>query len=205
MSKQSKDTGPELEVLIAQALSNDRASSKELSAIVAQTMNALAGAEITAQSARDQALDLTLSPDAAKAEQAAWSAQVRLDRWRTALAELQQRYDEVRRAEQAAQRQADYEEVKRRRDALAREFIEVYPEFVSRFIDFAQRTAAVDNECDRFNSGHPQASTGACWGLSLPPATLKALVAVSRRSWRRFGFRIWRRVTGWRGRRRSRR
>lgn len=146
-----KEPTPELDVLIAQALSSDRASSEELSALIEQMTNAVANAEETAKAEREKALDPIASPDAATSEQAVWAAELKRDRRRSELSRLRLRLDEVRAAEHAAQRQADREEITRRRDALVREFIELYPPFVSRFIDFAERTAAVDKECARFN------------------------------------------------------
>ena len=146
----NKQTPKTLEETIAKALTDPHVVSADLYELISETEVALTAAEATAKAERKNALN-TIGPDAAEAEKSAWAAELRRDRLKSLLSRLRQRLDEVSAAEYAAQRAVDYEAVKAKRDALAREFVEFYPDLVSRFIDFAHRVAAVDNECARFN------------------------------------------------------
>lgn len=146
----TKQTPKTLEPRIANALTDPHIATADLNELISETEVALTAAEATAQTERRKAVDAVM-PDAAEAERSAWAAEVHRDRLHSLLSRLRQRFAEISAAERAAQRVADCEAVKAKRDALAREFVELYPDVVSRFIDFAQRAAAVDDECVRFN------------------------------------------------------
>ena len=147
----TKQTPKTLEQRIANALTDPHIATADLYEPISETEVALTAAETTAEAERRKAVD-AVTPDAAEAERSAWAAEVHRDRLHSLLSRLRQRLADVSAAEHSAQREADYEAVKTKRDALAREFVEFYPDLVRRFIDFAHRTAAVDNECARFNS-----------------------------------------------------
>ena len=146
----TKQTPKTLEQKIANALTDPHIATADLYELISETEVALIAAEATAEAERQKAVDAVM-PDAAEAERSAWAAEVHRDRLHSLLSRLRQRLADVSAAEYSAQREADFEAVKAKRDALAREFIEFYPDFVSRFVDFALRTAAVDDECARFN------------------------------------------------------
>jgi hypothetical protein len=146
----TKQTPKTLEPRIANALTDPHIAAADLYELVRETEVALTAAEATAEAERQKAVDAVM-PDAAEAERSAWAAEVHRDRLQSLLSRLRQRLAEVSAAKRSADREADFEAVKSKRDALAREFCEFYPDLVSRFIDFAHRTAAVDDECARFN------------------------------------------------------
>lgn len=146
----TKQTPKTLEHRVANAFTDPYAATADLYELISETDVALTAAEATAQTERQKAVD-AVTPDAAEAERSAWTAEVHRDRLHSLLSRLRQRLAEVSAAEHSAQRETDYEAVKAKRDALAREFVEFYPDLVRRFIDFAHRTAAVDDECARFN------------------------------------------------------
>ena len=81
-----------------------------------------------------------------------WAAEFKRDRLRAALFQLRQRLAEVEAAEHAALRQAEYDTVKVKRDAAAKELVEQYPSLVGQFVDLFHRAKAIDQECARINS-----------------------------------------------------
>jgi hypothetical protein len=148
MSKQIPLT---LDQRIASVLANAETTSAEVVELIAETVPALTAAEAKAQAERGKALDPVAAPDAAEVERSAWAAELYRDRLRSCLSRLQQRFDELAIAECAAQWQATYEEVEATRDALAKEFSEVYPKLTSQLCDLFDRMKAVDEECLRIN------------------------------------------------------
>ena len=120
--------------------------------LIPEAEAALATAEAAAEAERKKALDPIASPDTTKAEQAVWAAEFRRDRHRSFLSQLFKRLDDVERAEAAARRDADYDTVKAKWDAAAKEFAVQYPSLVGQLCDLFRRMKAVDEECTRFNS-----------------------------------------------------
>ena len=94
---------------IAQALTNSHVTLADLDELISKTEEAVAEAAATAQAEREKALDPIASPDAAKAEQSAWAAELRRDRLRSSLVRLWERLHEVERVESTGRWKADYE------------------------------------------------------------------------------------------------
>jgi hypothetical protein len=96
------NAAPVLEERAVAALTDDTVSSTALAALVAETTAAIATAEATAASCKEQAFDLALDHDAAKAAHAAMvDASFHADRVKTLLPRLQARFVEALRREEA--------------------------------------------------------------------------------------------------------
>lgn len=152
MKKQTPNT---LKQAIANALTNPDVASAELDELINQAEEATAEAAATAEAERQKALDPIASPDAAKAEQSVWAAEIRRDRWRSSLTRLWGRLHEVERAESGARWEADYNAVKAKRDVLAQEFAELYPKLTVQLCDLFQRAKVIDRECSRIDAEAP--------------------------------------------------
>jgi hypothetical protein len=143
-----------LEKKIATALASDTTAAA-VAALVAETEAAITQADAAAETERAKALDPALSPDAAKARAAMEDAAFRRDRLSTVLPRLQERYHEVAALEYRARWQGDYEALTVKRDQLATELREVYPDFVSKVADLLTRIAANDAELSRLHQARP--------------------------------------------------
>jgi hypothetical protein len=146
---------PSLEQRIATVLAADDIKSSDLAALIVETEAAAAAADEVATKTREQALDPLISPDATKARAAMEAAAFTRDRLRTVLPRLQQRFSEVRAAEEYARWVVDYEQAEAKRDAAAEELKALYPEFVTKLVDLLLRIEEVDREVRRVTSAKP--------------------------------------------------
>jgi hypothetical protein len=152
MNKQTSNT---LEQAIANALTDPQVASTDLDELISKTEEAVAEAAATAEAEREKALDPVASPDAAKAEQSVWAAELHRDRLRSSLVRLWERLHEIESAESATRWRADYDAVKIKRDALAKEFVELYPAVTAQLCDLFQRAKVIDQECSRIDCKAP--------------------------------------------------
>jgi hypothetical protein len=144
-----------LEKRIASTLSDESVTSQTLGDLIPELEAAVAVADRAAEDARARALDLVDSPDAEKAEDAMKTAEFRRDRLRTALPRLKERHAAVAAAEYAACWNSDCDSVEAQRNAVAREFVEVYRNVAAQLIDLFERMEAVDKEVSRVNRSAP--------------------------------------------------
>jgi predicted transcriptional regulator len=144
-----------LEQEIVAALAEAEINSSDLSALIERVEAAIAEADQAAETARSNALDPALSPNAKAAREAMVAAEFDRARLRTVLPRLQQRLQEVQAQEYAARWLADYEQVKIKRDALAQEYGATYPKIVAQFVDLFSRAEAADKEVSRVNGSAP--------------------------------------------------
>jgi hypothetical protein len=172
MTKQT--TAESLEQQIAQALTDPQVASAGLDELISKTDEAVAEAAATAQAERDKALDLIASPDAAKAEQSVWAAELRRDRLRSSLVRLWERLHEVERVESTARWKADYDAVKTNRDMLAQEFAELYPTVTAQLCDLFQRAKVIDQECSRIDCEAPAGEHRRLRGVELTARGLES-------------------------------
>jgi hypothetical protein len=172
--KMSTEISAVLEEKITSALANGRIGSVELRELIPETEAAHAAAEATAQAEREKALDPVASPDSAKAERSVWAAEFTRDRLRSSLTHLHQRLGEVEAAERQHDWQEDYEAVKAKRDARAREFAELYPSLTAQLLDLFRRAEAVDEECSRVNAEAPQGEHRRLLGVELTARKLES-------------------------------
>ena len=175
MNKQPPNT---LEQAIANALTRQVASA-DLNELISKTEEAVAEAAATAQAEREKALDPIASPDAAKAEQSVWAAELRRDRLRSSLVRLWERLHEVERSESATRWKAAYDAVKTKRDMLVKEFAELYPTVTAQLCDLFQRAKAVDQECSRIDGQAPAGERRRLRGVEL---TARAIESFDRSS-----------------------
>ena len=180
----TKQTPKTLEQRIANALTDPHIATADLYEPISETEVALTAAETTAEAERRKAVD-AVTPDAAEAERSAWAAEVHRDRLHSLLSRLRQRLADVSAAEHSAQREADYEAVKTKRDALAREFVEFYPDLCAGLsISLTAPPLSIMNVPVSI-ARHWRVSTGACLAWSSQRANWKASAATNRRSSRR--------------------
>ena len=172
MTKQT--TAQSLEQQIAQALTDPQVASADLDELISKTDEAVAEAAATAQAEREKALDPIASPDAAKAEQSVWAAELRRDRLRSSLVRLWERLHEVERAESATRWKADYDAVKTQRDVLAKEFAELYPTVTAQLCDLFQRAKVIDQECVRIDGQAPAGERRRLRGVELTARGLES-------------------------------
>jgi hypothetical protein len=176
-------TKPTLEQKIAAALGDGQITSADLQKLISETEQALAEAEATAQAERKKALDPIASPDFEKAEQSVWSAQLWRERMRSSLSQLCQRLANVEAAETSTRSEARHDAAKVKRDALAKEFAELYPKLTAQLCDLFHRASASDRECSHINreapAGEHRRLRGVeltargldSFGISAPPVT----------------------------------
>ncbi len=144
-----------LEQRLVAALGDDNASADKLAALIGETEAAIISANNNAETAREAALDPTLTPDAATAHVATQTAILAGDRLRTLLARLNQRYQDARDAEYLAKWRVDAAALQVKRDALADELKKTYPVVTQQLADLLARIAINDQELWRLNQGRP--------------------------------------------------
>jgi hypothetical protein len=155
VSKIHAETPITLEQEIVAELADADINSSDLSALIERTEAAIPEADQAAETARSMALDPVLSPDAKAAREAMAAAGFARERLHTLLPRLRQRLQEVQAQEYLAQWRADYEALKIKRDALAAELREVYPEFEAKISDMFVRIAANDAELSGLHQARP--------------------------------------------------
>jgi hypothetical protein len=160
-------TAESLEQQIAQALTNPDVASAGLDELISKTEEAVAEAAATAQAEREKALDSIASPDTAKAEQSVWAAELRRDRLRSSLVRLWERLNEAERVASTARWKADYDAVKAKRDILAKEFAELYPNLTTQLCDLFHRAKVLDQECSRIDGEAPVGENRRLRGVEL--------------------------------------
>jgi hypothetical protein len=145
----------ELEQRISAALAATDLKAFELVALLDETVDAIVAADTAAEAERERAFDPAQSPDLAKARAAMEDAVFLVNRLRTLQPRLEARLTEVRAIERETQWHADYERVKAKRDALADEFRELYPETVPKLVDLFTRMTAFDAEISHLHTARP--------------------------------------------------
>lgn len=136
----------DLDTRIAAAFTPD-AKSDDFSSLIADVEAAAKTANETAAASRTRALDpTTLAVEVAAARKQMEDAAFTADRMNVAATRLRDRFRAVTSAEENARRQIAYDRVTQQRDALAKEFAEVYPQLVAKLADLMNRVAANDRE-----------------------------------------------------------
>ena len=144
------NTKPTLEQRISDALQPDTAiTSADLAALIEETEVGIAKAE------REGTVDQTLSLDPKAARQAIADAAFGADRLRLLLSKLQACYQQVYAQEQAKAWLAEYEVMKRERDALAKELREVYPKAANEIMDLFIRIGANNEALSELHRARP--------------------------------------------------
>jgi hypothetical protein len=135
-----------LEQRIGAVLTDDYTKSSVIAALVAETETAIVVADENAKLEQERVFDPLASPDPKAAREAMQAAEFMQTWLRSALLRLQRRLRETQERERRAKWYAEYDALKSKRDALAAEFREVYPEFEARVVDLLIRMAANDAE-----------------------------------------------------------
>jgi hypothetical protein len=135
-----------LERRIGAVLTDDYTKSSVIAALIAETETAIVAADEDAKLEQERVFDPLASPDPKAAREAMQAAEFMQTWLRSALLRLQRRLRETQERERRAKWYAEYEALKSKRDALAAEFREVYPEFEAKVVGLLNRMAANDAE-----------------------------------------------------------
>ena len=139
-----------LEQRISDALQPDTAiTSADIASLIEEAEVGIAKAE------REGTVDQTLLLDPKAARQAIADAAFDADRLRMLLSKLAARYQEVHDQEQAKAWLAEYDVMKRERDALAEELREVYPDAGIKIVDLFVRIADNNEELSALLQARP--------------------------------------------------
>jgi hypothetical protein len=151
----TKANGSDLERRLADALDDQRSTAAQLKALIAESEEAIVDADLKAAATRAVALDPQLCRDLTAARAAMEDAALAVGRLRTLHTRLIRRHAEVATRERAASWTAAFYEARDRRDALAHELAELYPQAVSNLMNLFIRISACDNEIDRLHQARP--------------------------------------------------
>jgi hypothetical protein len=169
-------SAPSLESRLAIALTATDAKSSDLAKLIAETESAIATADKTAEEERAKALDPALSPDPKAAREVMEDAEFAAARLRTVLPRLQDRCRELQAQEYTAAWKMDFERVEAKRDALAAEYAETYPQVVERLVDLLHRVEACDREVSHINRMAPSGARAHLRGVELTARGIERLL-----------------------------
>jgi hypothetical protein len=167
---------PSLESCIASSLVSDDTKSSDLTKLITETEGAIAAADKAAEEECERALDPIASPDATKARETMQAAEFTRDRLKTVLPRLQKRHNELQELEYYAAWKADFERVQAKRDALAAEYAETYPQAVERLVDLLLRVEACDREVSHINRMAPSGARAHLRGVELTARGIERLL-----------------------------
>ena len=149
MSKQT------LEARISDALAKN-STSATLGELIAEVYAAIDQHELDHKNAMDPAK----MPDSDKAWRSCETSAFTATRLRAQLPRLQQKYHQVIASEAYAQWLPRYQEVKAAEEALQRELSEVYPEVVAKLVNLLERIEQQNAEAREINGSKPVAAQG---------------------------------------------
>jgi hypothetical protein len=167
---------PSLESCIASSLVSDDIKSSDLAKLITETEGAIAAADKAAEEERERALDPIASPDTTKARETMQAAEFIRDRLKTVLPRLQKRHNELQELEYYADWKADFERAEAKRDALAAEYAETYPQVVERLVDLLHRVEACDREVSHINRMAPSGARAHLRGVELTARGIERLL-----------------------------
>jgi hypothetical protein len=151
MNKQPKTFEERLDV----ALQPDTIiTSADLAALIEETETGIAKAE------KESEVDQTLALDPKAARQAIADATFAANRLRTLLSKLQARYRQLCDEEERAAWLAELDAFKPKRDALAEELRELYPDAVTKIVDLFVRINASDEALSELLQKRPAGAMG---------------------------------------------
>ena len=168
---------PTIESRIAGMLSAADAKSDAIAALITEVEVAAQEADATATKTREEALDPATVIDAAKVGASVATAELTRDRLRAALPRLQEQLKQAREREYAECWLNDYAAVKARRDAVAQQLRERYPQLVEELVTLMTSIAATDKEVDRINVAAPYGDYPRLRGVELTARGLDRLHA----------------------------
>src|SRR5262245_35503946 len=146
---------PSLESRIAALLSAADAKPDAIAALITEVEVAAQEADAIATKTREEALDPGTVIDTAKVGASLAASELTRDRLRAALPRLQQQLKQAREREYAQCWLNDYAAVKGKRDAVAQQLRERYPQLVEELVTIMTSIAATDKEVERINVAAP--------------------------------------------------
>jgi hypothetical protein len=135
---------------------NGTQTSADVANLLSELEAAIVAAEDTAKLEHERSLDPSISRDAKLAPATAEDAAFRVGRLKTLLPRLRKRYHAVLGDEQEDEAWTRAEPIIAQRDALAKEFREVYPEGVNKLLDLFERMGESNEEIARFHRTLPE-------------------------------------------------
>jgi hypothetical protein len=168
----NRHESPSLERRIVAALGNANASGAELSELVAEIEQAVAAADQTVASEREQAADLVSTPSAEAAQQAMSRAEVAAftrDRLRGVLPKLRERYTAALVIERRDRWTNDCKKVEAEQEALRQEYKgidQAYRSAKSERDKLIRRMEDCDLDCERVNAAARELNI---WDRQLEP------------------------------------
>ena len=169
-------SNPTLEQRIAAALTLADITSSDLDKLIAEAEAAAQSADENATKAREEALDPATVIDAAKVGASVATAELTRDRLRAALPRLQEQLKQAREREYAECWLNDYAALKARRDTVAQQLRERYPQLVEELVTLMASIAATDQEVDRINVAAPYGDYPRLRGVELTARGLDRLL-----------------------------
>jgi hypothetical protein len=169
----------ELERRLSSILADDRATvtSAELRELMQAAEIGIVDAQEAARSAKEAALDPTVTPDPTEARAQSEDAALMAGRLHTLLGRLQRRCAEVAQAERLKEWREQFADLKRERDDLALEFDEDYPALINQLVDLGTRMVTLDGKLSRLHQARP---SGVLLHLDSPELMARGLDAFSR-------------------------
>jgi hypothetical protein len=126
--------------------------SDNVAVLITEAEASMVSATDAADKARMRALDPALSAkEVVEARRSMEDAAFARDRLQAALPRLQERFKELRAAEEDARRWVAYDKAKAERDKLAEELARVYPPIVEKLAELVTRLAANDKQLEVAN------------------------------------------------------
>jgi hypothetical protein len=150
----TKPNGLDLEKRLRSAIEGS-ATSAELASLISEAEGAIVAAEEEAVRMRESAFDPQLAPDPVVARDQMESASLMVVRLQTLHSRLVRRYAEADAQEQLEAWTASFYELKDRRDALAAEMAQTYPQATRDLMNLNIRIAAFDEELGRLHRARP--------------------------------------------------
>jgi len=160
-----------LEQRIVACLADHTVEASYLAELTAETEKAIADADTIAMRLQQVALDPAESPDAAQAREAAEFAGFVVKRLRSVLPRLQQCHDRVTARERATRWNAAADRIQAKRDALAADFTNLYPQIINGLLDFFKQVRDMDAEVDLINGAAPNSE-----GRRISPVASQGLI-----------------------------
>jgi hypothetical protein len=143
-----------LEQRIAAIVTNDNASSVELTELIREAEAAAQAADQNVEAERTKAIDIVQIPDAEAAHRAVSEAILVRERLRASLATLRAKLNEALAAEVQERWLAEFKRVKEKRDEAAAAFRR-YRELSQEIVHIFALAAEADREIDRVNASAP--------------------------------------------------
>lgn len=154
-----KPTAPaeplDLERRMVAVLTGSNTPAIDLAKLIAEAELEIEDLDATATAERERALDPVVCPDPEPAWDKADACALKANRLRTLLGRLQTRHQETSQIERIDKWQAEASALEAERDALAKEWSELYPTVANALVDLFARNAALNQRISELHFRRP--------------------------------------------------